>query len=415
MSMKRLRWIIPVVLLIVIIAVAAFILSRGTVGYCIVADNSSRIIVMDNSPVVLSNRTFDKNALYKYDTGDKLLILHSAVRESFPGGTDVYFCMKIDEGSAKDIPEDVFLSLYELGWLSEGYLEAIDIIPPEIKKDTSPDEPVSYDAPSYAFTAQYVRTDVMGDAGDFPSVIVLNTFDELNAYIEDNRELFDLESEFIDAVARYDEEYFLRQNIVLIRLEEGSGSIRHELTDVRRNDLGRWQLSLDRVTPEVQTADMAQWHIILEVQMGKVIDADDAISLVFDSYTPVSFSYGPYTMTLDIPEGWEFEEVIDDYRQGIHFRPKDETDGWVALYYYRGFGVCGTGLESRELKLTNGFKGSAGYYDGNSVWSFITIDTADYYVFLNEGADWLSNYEDEVFGIVASVDHKMVPTCVAPD
>lgn len=412
--MKRLKWIILLVLLIVILAAAAFILSRGTVGYCIVADNSSRILVMDNSPVVLSNRTLNKNALYKYDTGDKLLILHSPVRESYPGGTDVYFCMKIGEGSAKDIPEDVFVGLYELNRLSGAYLEEIGITPPVVEKDTSPDEPVSYDAPSYAFTAQYVRTDVMGEAEDFPAVIVLDTFDELNAYIEDNRELFDLESEFIDAVARYDEEYFIRQNLVLIRLEEGSGSIRHELTDVRRNY--QWQLSIDRVTPEVQTADMAQWHIILEVQMGKVIDADDGIDLVFNSYTPVSFSYGPYTMTLDIPEGWEFEEVIGDYKQGIHFRPNGETNGWVGLYYHSGgFGVCGTGLESHELRLTNGFKGYVGYYDGNPFWNFITIDAADDYVFRNEGADWLSDYEDEVFGIVASVDYKMVPSCVAPD
>ncbi len=413
MSMKRLKWIIPVVL-IVIIAVSAFILSRGTVGYCIVTDNSSRIIVMDNSPVELINRTLDKNALYKYDTGDKLLILNSAVRESYPGSTDVYFCMKIGEGSAKDIPEDVFVGLYELNRLSGAYLEAIGITPPEIEEDTSPDEPVSYDAPSYAFTAQYIRTNAMGEAEDFPAVIVLNTFDELNAYIEDNREFFDLEREFIAAAARYDEEYFIRQNLVLIRLEEGSGSIRHELTDVRRNN--RWQLSIDRVTPEVQTDDMAQWHIILEVQMGKVIDADDGINLVFNSYTPVSFSYGPYTMTLDIPEGWEFEEDIDNYRQGIRFRPNGETDGWVGLYYHSGgFGVCGTGLDEHELRLTNGFKGRAGFYDGSDSWSYITIDGYDDYVFINDGAPWLREYRDEVFGVMTSIDPKMIVTCVAPD
>ena len=135
MSMKRLKWIIPVVLLIVIIAAAAFILSRGTVGYCIVADNSSRIIVMDNSPVVLSNHTLDKNALYKYDTGDKLLILHGPVRETFPGGTDVYFSMKIGEGSAKDIPDEIFTILYEMGWLSEAYMHEIGLIEQETVRD----------------------------------------------------------------------------------------------------------------------------------------------------------------------------------------------------------------------------------------------------------------------------------------
>jgi len=412
--MKRLKWIIPIAIFAMIIAAAAFILSRGTVGYCIVTDNGSRIIVMDNSPVALINRTLNKNALYKYDTGDKLLILHSAVRESYPGSTDVYFCMKIDEGSAKDIPEDVFVGLYELNRLSGTYLEEIGITPPEIAEDTSPKEDISYDAPSYAFTAQYVRTDAVGESDDFPAVIVLDTFDELNGYIEDNRELFDLDSEFIAAVARYDEGYFLRQNLVLIRLEEPSGSIRHELTDVRRNH--QWQLSIDRVTPEVQTDDMAQWHIILEVQMGKVIDKDDGINLVFNSYTPVSFSHGPYIMPLDIPEGWEFEEDADDYRQGIRFRPKGETEGWVGLYYHSGgFGVCGTGLDEHELRLTNGFKGRAGFYDGSDSWNYITIDGYDNYVFINDGAAWLREYRDEVFGIIASVDPTMIVTCVAPE
>lgn len=411
--MKRLKWIIPLAVVVLLAAaVLSFLAGKGiSTGYCVVADNGSRLIVLGNSPVRLSNRCLSEDALYKFDTGDKLLVLHDGIQETYPGSTAAYFCIKIGEGSAKDIPEDVFVGLYELNWLSGAYLEAIGITPPKIEEDTSPEETISSDAPSYYFTTQYARTNAMGEVDDFPAVIVLNTFDELSAYIEDNRELFDLESEFIAAAARYDEGYFLRQNLVLIRLEEGSGSIRHELTDVRRNDLGRWQLSLDRVTPAEQTDDMAQWHILLEVQMGKVIQEEEGIDLVFDSYTPVSFSYGSYTMTLDIPEGWEFEEDADDYRQGLRFRPKVETDGWVALYYHSGgFGVCGTGLYEHGLRLTNGFKGHAGFYDGSDSWNYITIDGYDDYVFINDGASWLREYRDEVFGIVASVDPEMILT-----
>ena len=32
-----------------------------------------------------------------------------------------------------------------------------------------------------------------------------------------------------------------------------------------------WDITIDRIVPEVGTDDMAQWHLLLEVQMGDVI------------------------------------------------------------------------------------------------------------------------------------------------
>ena len=36
-------------------------------------------------------------------------------------------------------------------------------------------------------------------------------------------------------------------------------------------------ITIDRIVPEVGTDDMAQWHLILEVQMGDVIQSDDDV------------------------------------------------------------------------------------------------------------------------------------------
>lgn len=400
--MKRLRWIIPLAAIVAIIAAAAFVLSRGTVGYCIVADNSSRIIVVDGGPVVLSNHTLDKNALYKYDTGDKLLVVHGPIRETYPAGADAYFCLKIGEGSAKNIPEDVFTGLYELNWLSEAYLDEIGIL-------SSP----SHDTPFYAFTAQYTRTDAAGDTEDFPAILVLRSYAEFTDYVEAHREEFQLDLEFIPACSRYDEEYFTKNDLIIIRLEEGSGSIRHEVTDVLQDDTG-WQVRIDRVTPEECTDDMAQWHILLEIQMGKVVNETSDINLVFNSYTPVSFSYGDYIMKMNIPDGWTYEYVgydVNPNSAGIRFRPEGETEGWAGLYYFpSGFGVCGTDLEERELKLTYGFRGLAGYYGKSNVWNYITIDGVKDYAFLNDNAQWLSEY-DQAFAIVASTKATLAPSC----
>lgn len=144
---------------------------------------------------------------------------------------------------------------------------------------------------AYAFEAQYIRTNGYSEGRNYPYHVVIDSKEELEVYYEANKELFDLERKevvysdttigFLDACDKYDDTYFERQNLVLIILEEGSGSIRHEITDVRRHQvdngsLDGWDITIKSTAPEVVTDDMAQWHLFLEVQMGNVIkDGDD--------------------------------------------------------------------------------------------------------------------------------------------
>lgn len=145
---------------------------------------------------------------------------------------------------------------------------------------------------AYAFEAQYIRTNGGSENTSYPYHVVINSREDLDAYYETNKELFDLERKekvysdttigFLDACDKYDDSYFERQNLVLIVLEEGSGSIRHEIKDVRNRwdengaSLG-WNITINRIVPEVVTDDMAQWHLFLEVQMGDVIKSDDDV------------------------------------------------------------------------------------------------------------------------------------------
>ena len=145
---------------------------------------------------------------------------------------------------------------------------------------------------AYAFEAQYIRTNGGSENTSYPYHVVINSREELDAYYETNKELFDLERKekvysdttigFLDACDKYDDTYFERQNLVLIVLEEGSGSVRHEITDVRNRwdengaSLG-WNITINRIVPDVATDDMAQWHLFLEVQMGDVIKSDDDV------------------------------------------------------------------------------------------------------------------------------------------
>ena len=145
---------------------------------------------------------------------------------------------------------------------------------------------------AYAFEAQYIRTNGYSEDRSYPYHVVIDSKEELEAYYEANKDLYDLERKekvysdttigFLDACDKYDNAYFERQNLVLIILEEGSGSIRHKITDVRRRrdengaSLG-WNITIKTMAPEVVTDDMAEWHLFLEVQMYNVIEDGDNV------------------------------------------------------------------------------------------------------------------------------------------
>lgn len=129
---------------------------------------------------------------------------------------------------------------------------------------------------AYAFTAQYIRTDGWDADAEYPYAVVISSRAELEAYYEEHTASTE---DFLSACDAYGEAYFEDNNLILIVLEEGSGSIRHKVIDVRRGD--SWTVTVQRTVPSVRTDDMAVWHIILSVQMGAVIEADDEIDIRF--------------------------------------------------------------------------------------------------------------------------------------
>ena len=80
-------------------------------GTYLEAGNGSHLIVVGNSPIVMSakNVSFDK-----LDSGDRIFILHDGVEESYPARTGVYFLMKI--GKNGSVTESVLQQLADLGW-----------------------------------------------------------------------------------------------------------------------------------------------------------------------------------------------------------------------------------------------------------------------------------------------------------
>ena len=82
----------------------------------VLSANNSMMLILDNSPIQMSNRTDNDNLYAKLTDGDKVLVLHDGIAESYPGKTGVYGIFKLEDGSIADIPDAVMESLTELGW-----------------------------------------------------------------------------------------------------------------------------------------------------------------------------------------------------------------------------------------------------------------------------------------------------------
>ena len=83
------------------------------------------------------------------------------------------------------------------------------------------------------------------------------------------------------------------------------------------------------------------------------------------------------TLRVQVPDGWKYElcpaGTLDGSETdfGVKIWPDSGSDSCVQLYWSDSFGVCGTGLKEESLTLA-GDSVSAGYYDGDKNWTFLS-------------------------------------------
>lgn len=133
------------------------------------------------------------------------------------------------------------------------------------------------------FEAQYIRTNGYVDEVRYPIILLINTTEELEEYYKQNRDTYDLERKekvysdttigFLDAVDKYDDIYFKDNILVFILLEEGSGSVGHDISGVKLNEKAV-EIGIERIVPEVGTDDMAQWHVMVELKRDTYNDSE---------------------------------------------------------------------------------------------------------------------------------------------
>ena len=396
--MKR-RWILPLCITagVLLLCAAAVLIAVGVIaekgfslteGKLYLEEDQVWLIEDSGGAVSLSDRTKAKDLFENSVSGDRVLLLHDWMLETYPARTGAYmlWCLKKGDGSYR--PGDAVLGRVDIGWHDRGaYL-----------LDTMTD---------CEFEARYIRTDGYHENISYPQLQLIRSVDQLESYCEENRSLYqfsqssDGAESFLEACRRYDEAYFEKQSLLLVLLQEGSGSTRHQVERVGTAD-GDTVVSIRTVTPEVGTCDMALWHVLIEP--GVQLPEGATITLLLDeteAVTPartVTYSNEQTQISLKLLDGWT-SLVTDD---GVTIWPESCGEGKLRIAYYPGgFGVCGTGLSTKEIRLGEN-EGTQGTYDGAKLWDFISFGRQ--YAVINENADiWWSTYGEEAMEILETL------------
>ena len=133
---------------------------------------------------------------------------------------------------------------------------------------------------SYVIPCQYVKAFLLKPSPneEYPQIVPICSATELNQYIENNEDVYDL-SEFKSAAAKYNNDYFNNKSLVLILTKEGSGSTYYQSVSINREYK---EVAILRATPVPFTDDLAYWHIIAEVEKDEpILTNSDAYNIWF--------------------------------------------------------------------------------------------------------------------------------------
>mgnify|MGYP003294946386 FL=1 len=121
--MKTKKWVIPILIIVAILLVFALtvgtLISKGygaSTGLYLESQDGAAILVCNNSPIIMASN-HNGDMFYNLDVGDRILVIHTGIEESYPGQTTARAVFKLSSGDANDIPDAVIDSLIELGWL----------------------------------------------------------------------------------------------------------------------------------------------------------------------------------------------------------------------------------------------------------------------------------------------------------
>ena len=107
---------------------------------------------------------------------------------------------------------------------------------------------------------------------DYPLIVKIDSVGRLHDYYENNKDTYQFNQIYNEAATMtdavfgeksgYDEVFFESRFLLFVILEEGSGSVRHKVESANSESCSL-SVNITRIIPEIGTADIAVWYIVL--------------------------------------------------------------------------------------------------------------------------------------------------------
>ena len=300
-------------------------------------------------------------------------------------------CINTGKGAKEEIPENVITSLRELGWLKEDSITE------------KPSEELCDFTENY-FDAGFVASE-NESLPEFPLLNVFHTPEELEFFIGDSRFL-SFSDEAMVNFSSYTRDFFKENYLISVLFYEGSSGITHKVNKLVKSDSNELTLLIDKNIPETATCDMALRFLLIEVKISDIEERNIKLKLS-DSKKTVEMQKDYLNFSISLPEGWEYEkpESSDSDSLSLDIFKSDDRDNFLSINAGSFFGVCGTGLKTKEITLGS-TTAEMGIYDNNPDWDFIILnETAGrYYIYNCTDNMWWKENEKEAMEILSSLE-----------
>ncbi|MBO5935281.1 MAG: hypothetical protein J6Q94_07305 [Clostridia bacterium] len=234
--MKK-KILVIVSVIVCVVAIGVFILAgkniSPSVGQYLRADNSD-MIILDNSPIVMSTR--NDNMFEKHENGDKILVFHDGINESYPGSTGVYLSVKLADGHISDISETVLRQLYEMGWISsEDLLVSENEYPSALFDIKHAWSHSTFDTEKIKIAADNAEM-LNGEYNYHFPVFKFDTYESFRDFLDNYDKNFDAgysdAEDFREKLKDINEEYFNENAVIIISYYTGSGNTSYNVDSV---------------------------------------------------------------------------------------------------------------------------------------------------------------------------------------
>ena len=238
-------------------------------GLCLMTTDGTCLLLCDSSPIVLSNRTGRSDAFADLQTGDRLLVLHDGVEESYPARTGAYAVFRQSCGTAADIPQEVIDQLAELGWNIEGAEPSVRVLTD--REFTAAVSWANYAEDSALYATSLNRDQMYQSSIRHLPVWQVNNTTELAGWKETFGGILSLEQgydevpTFSAVTAEMDESFFRQQSVLLVYVPSNSCSYRYMINSI---DLYGQQLCVhvqQANDPEDVDSAMAGWLMTVTI------------------------------------------------------------------------------------------------------------------------------------------------------